>query len=53
MVTAEVRMAHLAILDLNKRLFKLRSNGKRFERLHEEVLPELRKISRRLIPKLS
>lgn len=53
MVESSVRIAHLEVLSLNKRLAKLSEKGGRFKTLHEDYLHTLRKLSRRLIPKLS
>lgn len=53
MVDRTVAIAHLEVLSLNKRLAKLSTKGGRFKTLHEDYLPTLRKLSRRLIPNLS
>ena len=52
MIDHAVAIAHLEVLTLNKRLAKLSAKGGRFKTLHEDYLPTLRKLSRRLIPKL-
>lgn len=53
MVDSSVRIAHLEVLSLNKRLAKLSAKGGRFKTIHEDYLPTLWKLSRLLIPKLS